>query len=114
MNEFRFDGDLRDILPAKGGVYRIFEEGAEWNSSIYIGESANLQRRLYNNHLMGNRKASALKKKLIEKGNLADERAVKQYLKNKCLFQFIKVPDEADRKYFEHFAIAILHPKYND
>lgn len=110
----QFNSNFHSVLPTEGGVYRIFQEGAEWNSSIYVGESANLWSRLYNNHLMGNRRASSLKRKLIEKGNFADERAVKQYLKDECLFQSIEVPGEAHRKHFEHFAIAILRPEYND
>ena len=112
--EHQFNGDLHSILPTKGGVYRIFKKGAEWNSSIYVGKSTNLQSRIYQSHFMGNREGSSLKKKLIEKGNFADEGNVKEYFKDKCLCQFIEVPDEADRKYFEHFAIAILHPRYND
>ena len=108
------DENLRNALPAQGGVYRIIETGADWLRSLYIGKSNNLQNRVYRNHLMGNRKVSTFKHKLIESKQYADAKAVKHYLKEKCSVHFITIDDEVERTGFEHFAIAILQPKYND
>ena len=33
----RFDSSLIDHLPQSPGVYRIFEAGAAWNKSVYVG-----------------------------------------------------------------------------
>ena len=109
-----FDERLRGALPVEGGVYRVFEIGANWQDSVYIGKSTNLQNRIYHDHLMGNRQASTLKKKLIANGLFPDENAVKQYLRQKCLVQFVVIQDDAERTSFEHFAVAVLRPKYND
>jgi excinuclease UvrABC nuclease subunit len=109
-----FDENLHSMLPSQGGVYRIFEKGSDWQSSVYIGKCKNLQNRIYRNHLMGNRRASTLKGKLIEHGDCADENEVKQYFKDKCLVQFLTVLGDAERTYLEHFAVAILRPRYND
>lgn len=108
-----FDGNLRNALPTRGGVYRILETGAGWQSSVYVGKSGNLRERTYSNHFMGNRRASTLKRKLILDGLYADENAVKEYLKERCSVQFLIV-EEDERAHFEHFAVAILRPRYND
>ena len=110
--QLAFDDRLYGLLPTGGGVYRIFEKGATWESSIHVGETGNLRQRIYRNHYMGNRRASIMKKKLIESGRFGDEAAVKQYLRNRCLVQYIEIPDESLRKFFEHFAISILKPRY--
>jgi hypothetical protein len=94
-------------------VYRILEKAAGWQSSVYVGKSGNLRRRIYGNHFMGNRGASILKRKLIRDGLYPDENAVKEYLSDRCLVQSLVV-DDYDRAYFEHFAVAILRPRYND
>ena len=109
-----FDESLHSALPTQGGVYRIFEKGADWQRSVYVGKTGDLQNRVYGNHLMGNRRASTLKRKLIRYGKCADENDVKEYLKDKCLLQFLVVADDAERTSFEHFAVAILRPRYND
>lgn len=109
-----FDGNLRGALPTQGGVYRVFEKGSDWQGSVYVGKTGNLQERIYSNHLMGNRRASTLKRKLIKYGDCADEADVKSYLKSGCLMQFLVVVDETERTFFEHFAIAVLRPRYND
>ncbi len=109
-----FIGNLYGTLPTVGGIYRIFEFGADWSSSIYVGETGNLQNRVYHNLLMGNRQVHTLKSKLIATGEFQNEDVVKQYLNDRCLIQICQLADERERSLFEHFAIAILKPKYND
>lgn len=108
------DPRLRSKLPSEGGVYRIFEKGADWRSSVYVGKSGNLQNRIYRSHLMGNQSVSPLKRKLIQDGRCTDEKAVKRYLRDNCMIQFVLINDEAERMWFEHFAIAVLKPLYDD
>ncbi|MDH4136353.1 MAG: GIY-YIG nuclease family protein [Anaerolineae bacterium] len=109
-----FDETLRGSLPQDGGVYRIFEKGSGWQSSVYVGKTTRLRGRIYRDHLMGNRRASTLKRKLIASGQFSDEEAVKQYLKDRCLVQYMTISDEALRTSFEHFAVGILKPQFND
>ncbi len=109
-----FDNALHRSLPEKGGVYRIFEKDQSWQSSVYVGKTSNLSNRIYTNHLMGNKDASTLKKKLIKSGKFADKNDVKSYLQSKCLVQYVEVSDELYRTFFEHFAVSVLKPKYND
>ncbi len=113
-NPIRFDQRLHSSLPNKSGVYRIFEIISQDFKSVYVGKSVDLQNRIHGNHLMGNRRGSTLKRKLIENNIFLDEEAVKNYLKHKCLVQYILVPDDCTLNGFEHFAIAILQPKIND
>ena len=108
-----FDENLHSALPFGGGVYRIFQKGSNWSSSEYVGRTGNLHERVYCNHFMGNRRASALKKKLIDQRVELDEEGVKQYMKRQCSVQFLII-EESQALSFEHFALAILRPKYND
>jgi len=108
-----FDEDLRSALPTAGGVYRILEKAAGWQSSVYVGKSGNLRRRVYSYHFMGDRRVSTLKRKLIKSGLCANEDAVKEYFSERCSVQFLLV-DEHERGPLEHFAVAILRPRYND
>ena len=109
-----FDENLRRSLPNKGGVYRVFEKGINWDRSRYFGKTGDLQNRVYGDLLMGNLPRHTLKRKLIESGEFADKAAAKEYLKAKCYVQILPIDDENERTLFEHFAIAILKPESND
>ncbi|MFQ6009132.1 MAG: hypothetical protein ACE5K8_09310 [Candidatus Zixiibacteriota bacterium] len=69
---------------------------------------------MYSNHLKGNHSSSTFRRKLIESGHFSDEKEVTRYLKSTCQVQFVVIQDDAERTTFEHFALAILRPKYND
>lgn len=109
-----FNDKLRGSLPDSSGIYRIFEAGSTIFESVYVGESINLKNRIHGNHLMGNRSASTLKRKHIAENKFPNENAVKNYLKQKCLVQYILVHDDLERVGFEHFVISLLHPVNND
>lgn len=111
-----FDGDLHGALPIEGGVYRIHEKGADWQRSIYVGKSGCLHERIYRNHLMGNLESSTLKRKLINSGLCRNEADAKQHLKDQCSVQVLTTDHIVDSEitWFEHFALAILRPRFND
>lgn len=109
-----FDENLRSNLSTSAGVYRIFEVGANWRQSVYVGKSTNIKTRIYGDHFIGNPRASTLKRKLIDQGRFADEKEVKEYLRRECLVQWIEVEDDLNRTWLEHFAAAILRPGFND
>lgn len=109
-----FDDSLHGTLSTESGVYRVLEKDSDWQSSVYVGKTSNLRRRIYTNHLMGNRRASTLRRKLINSGKCGNEEAIRRYLKSECLVQFVTITDDADRTSFEHFAVSILRPTYND
>jgi hypothetical protein len=109
-----FADGLYAALPAIGGVYRISEIGSESSTTIYIGQSNNLRRRIYRNHLMGSGSNSTLRRKLIASSKCQDEADVKCYLKEKCWVQVVQIPDTLEQMAFEHFAAALLKPTYND
>lgn len=109
-----FDSKIHKTLPVKGGVYRILEKRDNKRISIWVGKTNNLQRRIYRAHLMGNRGASSLKKKLIKRNICSNETNVKKYLRKKCKVQFLVIRDKNESSLFEHFAIAVLKPKFND
>lgn len=107
------DKKLHYSLPEKGGVYRIFEKNVAWQASLYVGKTSNLRNRIYTSHLMGDA-SDALKRKLINSKRFNDKDAVKQYLKTQCFVQYLIIKDSEFRTSFEHFAISILKPQFND
>lgn len=110
---FDFDQKLSEVLPRKPGVYRIFEKKKP-EETMYIGKSNSLKRRIIGDHYKGDRIASTLKRKLIKNMELDNEREVMQYLSEKCCVQFVIVDDSQLQTGFEHFAVAVLRPKWND
>ncbi len=44
--QIRFDENSHATLPTIGGVYRIFESGADWSSSLYVGKTGDLRDRI--------------------------------------------------------------------
>jgi len=108
-----FDFDA-DNLPTHGGVYRIIEKANDSVQTIYVGQSISLRKRIYRNHLMGSRRTSTLKNKLIKSGRFLNENEVKNHLREYCAVQFVVIEDESERLSFEHFAIAVLQPPIND
>ena len=110
----QFNENLRRSLPNIGGVYRVFEKGADWQKSIYFGKTGNLQNRVYGDLLMGNLPRHTLKRKLVDLGRFIDKANVKQYLKESCSVQVLAIDNDYERTLFEHFAIAILRPESND
>ncbi len=109
-----FDKDLQDNLQNVSGVYRIIERNDDIGQTIYVGQSSDLKKRLYSNLFTGKAGNHTLIKKLINKGRFANEQDVKIYLESKCLFQVHIIEQERERKLFEHFAISIFRPIYND
>ena len=108
-----FDNEnLQLKLPKQGGVYCISNKTD--NTIIYIGQSKNLQKRIYKNHLMGHQRNSTLRRKIVKKEKFSSEDQVRNYLHEQCMVQFIEIEDKLERNFFEHFAIAMLRPKYND
>ncbi len=109
----RFDAELSKRLPKEPGLYRIYEKGKA-GKTIYIGKSKSLHRRIINDHFRGDKIASTLKRKLIKNSGFANEKEVENYLVRKCLVQFILIKEQALLARIEHFAIAVLSPKWND
>lgn len=112
--KIRFDSDLHSALPKDAGVYRIIRANDETRTTLYVGTSKNLQDRLYSNLLMGDVTAHTLRNKLIKSKMCSNEEDIKNYLRNNCLIQFEIIPNKKERHYFEHFAISILKPQFND
>jgi hypothetical protein len=108
--------NLQEILPEQMGIYCISEKKNDVLEIIYVGRSKNLQKRIYRNHLKGSRKNSTLRRKLDKFGKYADEDSISNYLCKQCVTQFIVFDDKdkLERNFFEHFAIAVLRPKFND
>jgi excinuclease UvrABC nuclease subunit len=107
-----FEDDLRRKIPSRGGIYRIFEL-ATFKESIYVGETDNLQNRLYNNLLMGNAKAHTLRNKIIKETGFSNEEAT-QYMKKNHHIQYLEVQDSKERRLLKHFVISVLKPSFND
>lgn len=89
------------------GVYAIYEG----DEIIYIGESGNIQDRLYNHLLKLSGTHDLRSKKLCGYKNLDTNEKRLDFLLNKCKF---KVKNEKCRARLEEFAIGVLKPKFNE
>jgi len=112
--KLRFDEELHGKLTLAPGVYRVFRTEEDWMTTMYVGRSVNLKDRIYYNLLMGDAGAHTLKNKLINSDVCREERDAKMYLKESCMCQYRVIEEKRERGLFEHFAIAVLKPEFND
>ena len=100
----------RKSVLAKRGIYGFYDANG---TLLYIGTTDNLKRRIFNNHISGNARASSLRRKL--KKTLKEESQITQFLEN-CYLRFLPLQNVEQRllKLIEHFFIAILVPTLND
>ena len=109
---------FRELVPSMledklAVVYVIYDKDTE--ETLYVGRTKNLRRRLYTNHLMGPVTNARLKKYLIEDGeqpNITNLQQAKQFLKEKCYFQYIAEPDMKKRGQIEGLFSFLLDVKY--
>ncbi len=101
----------RISIPESPGIYAIYAPSNQ--KPLYIGTTNNLRRRVYTNHLRGNREASTLRRKLFKK--FKDEGKITEFLET-CSVRFISLEgiSEKEIKAIEHFFIAVLEPEMND
>lgn len=102
--------DLQDRLPV---VYAIFDQVTGEN--LYVGRTVNLRRRLYTNHLMGPKAVARLKKYLTEDETVPEITSMeeaKQFLRDRCYFQYIPVEDMRRRGQIEGLLGFFLDVRY--
>lgn len=105
----------RSILPVYSGVYIVSVATGKREKFIYVGRTTNMQERLYRNHLMGNTKASSLKKYLCEDAELSEIKIAleaKEYMRKNCSVRFIQEDDMYTRGILEYYFTAVLKTKY--
>ena len=101
---------LEDGLPV---VYAITDRRD--GKALYVGRTKNLRRRLYTNHLMGPATNARLKKYLMEdpeRPDIPDMNAAKQYLIDRCYFQYIPMADMRTRGQIEGLLSYLLDVQY--
>ena len=112
-----FDQKLRSSLPESHGIYRIFEVGPDWSSSIRVGRTkfaaGGLRQRIYQNHLMGDQSGN-IRAQLVSSERCANLDGAKEFLRERCRVQFLVIKDDQQRKWAEHFALSILQPDFSD
>lgn len=94
-------------------VYAITNK--DTNEVLYVGKTTTLRRRLYTNHLMGNKSTARLKKYLMEDPNeptVKNLKLAKEYIKNNCYFQYIEESDARKRGQLEGLFSFLLNVKY--
>jgi len=110
-----FENLIPSLLPERyPAVYSIFDKHN--NESLYVGRTKDLRRRLYTNHLMGNKSTARLKKYIVEDNdkfpNITSFAEAKQWIKNNCYFKYIEVTDSKDRGHIEGLLGFILNSYY--
>jgi hypothetical protein len=110
-----FDAHCLSSLPAKPGIYRIFDP-SDPVPTIRAGRTnakGGLRQRLYQNHLMGNQPGN-LCSQLIRYGVCSDRAAAKNHVRTKFVAQVLIIEDNRERAWLEHFMLALLMPLYSD
>lgn len=84
-------------------VYVITDKNTK--QVLYVGRTKKLRRRLYTNHLQGNKSTARLKKYLVEDdtnfAEIKDYEQAKQWIKNNCYFQYIEINSSRERGHVE-------------
>jgi len=112
---------IRQDLPDFRGVYCFFNKKDE---PVYIGscgvkgklKKGTLRLRVWGDHMIGDFKASSLKRKLqkiIKKINSKED--AKEFIKDNFYVQYKRIPNNLKKiTLLEHFMIAVYNPIYND
>lgn len=101
---------IKDV-PESRGIYFIYKKEHS-RKPIYIGMSNNLRRRIMGQHLRANSRFAIYCKRNT---GLRKTKSLSRYIKKNCFFRFMPYSSEGDYKeleLLEHFAIAIIRPKW--
>ena len=115
--KFTFKKVKSTDVPKRPGNYLITSS----SGVVYIGTSGNLNRRILNQHKLGNIGGSNFRRTvaihfLMETTKETSpelEAKISQYILQNFSFQYILIDDYVERIKFEHFATAILSPILN-
>jgi predicted GIY-YIG superfamily endonuclease len=95
-------------------VYAIFDKTTD--EVLYVGRTRKLRRRLYTNHLQGNKSTARLKKYIVEDNQnfpeINDYDKAKAWLKENCYFKYAEVQDSRERGHVEGLLGFLLDSRY--
>lgn len=95
-------------------VYAIFDKNTD--EALYVGRTKKLRRRLYTNHLQGNKSTARLKKYIIEDNmtfqHISTYDQAKEWMKYNCYFQYLPIQDSRKRGHIEGLIGYLLDSKY--
>lgn len=95
-------------------VYAIFDKFTD--EALYVGRTRKLRRRLYTNHLQGNKSTARLKKYIVEDNQnlpeINDYDKAKAWLKENCYFKYVEVRDSRERGHVEGLLGFLLDSRY--
>lgn len=110
---------FENLVPSKlkedlAVVYSIVDKNTL--ETLYVGRTKKLRRRLYTNHLQGNKSTARLKKYIVEDEinypNINTYDDAKQWIKNNCYFQYINIEDSRERGHVEGLLGFLLDSRY--
>lgn len=106
-------GGIRKHIPKRGGVYLIsLKCNNQREIPLYVGLSGNLLQRIYQNHLMGDLRASSFKRHLINSSECKNKDEAKEYIKSRCLVRWISIGDKKKRGALEGYFLAMIFPRF--
>lgn len=95
-------------------VYIIFDISTD--EALYVGRTRKLRRRLYTNHLQGNKSTARLKKYIVEDNQnfpqISDYEKAKVWIKDNCYFQYVEVLDSRERGHVEGLLGFLFDSRY--
>ena len=95
-------------------VYIILDKNTD--ETLYVGRTKKLRRRLYTNHLQGNKSSARLKKYIVEDDNnypnISSYDVAKQWIKDNCYFQYIAIEESRKRGHIEGLLGFLLESRY--
>ncbi len=102
------------LLENMAVVYVIFDKSTD--KALYVGRTKKLRRRLYTNHLQGNKSTARLKKYIVEDNQdlseINDYKKAKAWIKDNCYFQYVEVQNPRERGHIEGLLGFLLDSKY--
>lgn len=115
MNPINMKSIKPSDLPEKAGVYLIVENIQGVEIALYVGRTKNIKRRIYVNHIMGDKANARLKKYIYEDKNhlcYNNFKNAKLYLQENCQVKWILEDDFRKRGALEGYFTAKFFPKY--
>jgi excinuclease UvrABC nuclease subunit len=95
-------------------VYVIFDKSTD--QALYVGRTKKLRRRLYTNHLQGNKSTARLKKYLVEDSDrfpqIINYEQAKLWLKENCYFKYTPVDESRERGQIEDLLSFVFDVLY--
>ncbi len=101
------------MLPKLGGVYAFETRRGKRSRIVYVGLTGELRRRIYTNHLHGDKHSSQMRTAMVNLGIARDHKRAKQVMRRGYSVRFRVVQGHQQRQMYEGYATAMMKPRFS-